>query len=158
MPRLYPRQNAKARSNSLEMQNFDQTVEPNASWYLHNLCVVTLTHTIARTIGILWIPRPLRHPWFSGRLGREALGTNDTDHLAPFLESIMYANLTGIQTLWVYFLYGAKKSRENKLLCWFIKKIILCIRWKALYNSLARVRGEEKTRIPLALIPHLSPH
>lgn len=37
-----------------------------------------------------------------------------------------------------------KKSRENKLLCWFIKKIILCIRWKALYNSLARVRGEEK--------------
>lgn len=53
-----------------------------------------------------------------------------------------------------------KKSRENKLLCWFIKKIILCTRWKVLYNSLARVRGEgrKKNRIPLALIPHLSPH
>lgn len=155
MRRSYLRQNAKARSNNLEMQNCDQTVEPNAYWYLH---VVTLTRIIARTIGRFWIPRPLRHPWFSGRLGSEALGTNDTDHLAPFLKAS--CTRTCLQTLCLFSLRYKKKSRENKLLCWFIEKIILCTRWKVLYNSLARVRGEgrKKTRIPLALIPHLSPH
>lgn len=147
MRRSYLRQNAKARSNNLEMQNCDQTVEPNAYWYLHKKCVVTLTRIIARTIGRFWIPRPLRHPWFSGRLGPEALGTNDTDHLAPFLVSIMYTNLNGLQTLCLFSLrYKKKKSRENKLLCWFIKKIILCTRWKVLYNSLARVRGEGRKK------------